>query len=42
VIERLAGDVELRKRMGRAGRERCEREYSITRAADVWADILAS
>ena len=42
VIARLARDVELRQRMGRAGRERCEREYSITRAADAWAQLLAS
>ncbi|MEO6436554.1 MAG: glycosyltransferase family 4 protein [Tepidisphaeraceae bacterium] len=40
-IVRLAGDAELRQRMGRAGRERAEREYSLTRAADVWADLLA-
>jgi glycosyltransferase involved in cell wall biosynthesis len=40
-IRRLAGDVELRRRMGRAGRERVEREYSLTRGADVWARLLS-
>ena len=41
VIARLALDVELRARLGRAGRARVERDSSITRAADVWAEILA-
>ena len=40
-IARLARDAELRARFGRAGRERVERDYSITRAADTWAQILA-
>ena len=40
-IERLARDVALRKRMGRAARERAHREYSLTRAAEVWAQLLA-
>jgi glycosyltransferase involved in cell wall biosynthesis len=40
-IARLAHDPNLRARLGRAGRERVEREYSITKAADVWAQILA-
>lgn len=40
-IERLARDVELRRRMGRAAREVAEREYSLTRAADTWARLLA-
>jgi glycosyltransferase involved in cell wall biosynthesis len=40
-IVQLAGDVELRRRMGRAGREFVEREYSLTRAADTWARLLA-
>jgi glycosyltransferase involved in cell wall biosynthesis len=39
-ITRLARDPELRARLGQAGRERVEREYSITRAADTWAQIL--
>jgi glycosyltransferase involved in cell wall biosynthesis len=39
-IVRLAGDPTLRGRMGRAGRERVVREYSIERAADVWAQLL--
>jgi len=41
VIARLARDAVLRARLGRSGRERVEREYSITRAADTWAQILA-
>ena len=40
-IEQLARDVELRRRMGRAAREVAEREYSLTRAADVWAALLS-
>ena len=40
-IVRLAGDLELRKQMGQAGRERVECEYSISRAAAVWAGLLA-
>jgi len=40
-IVKLAGDAELRRRMGGAGRKRVEREYSVTRAADVWAGLLA-
>jgi glycosyltransferase involved in cell wall biosynthesis len=39
-IERLARDVELRRRMGRAARGVAEREYSLTRAADTWAKLL--
>ena len=41
VIARLARDPELRARLGQAGRARVEREYSVTRAADMWAHILA-
>lgn len=40
-IVQLVNDPELRRRMGRAGRERAEREYSITRAAQTWAQLLA-
>jgi glycosyltransferase involved in cell wall biosynthesis len=40
-IRRLAGDVELRRRMGQAGRERIEQEYSLPRAAETWAQLLA-
>lgn len=40
-IARLAGDATLRRDWGRAGRERVEREYSLTRAADAWATLLA-
>ena len=39
-IARLAGDVGLRRRMGRAGRRRAEAELSVERAADVWAGLL--
>jgi glycosyltransferase involved in cell wall biosynthesis len=40
-IERLARDVELRRRMGATARAVAEREYSLTRAADTWAQLLA-
>jgi glycosyltransferase involved in cell wall biosynthesis len=40
-IDRLAGDVDLRRRMGAAGRRRAEGELSVARAADVWAGLLA-
>ena len=40
-IARLAGDIALRRAMGRAGRERVEGEYSLTRAADTWAELLS-
>jgi glycosyltransferase involved in cell wall biosynthesis len=40
-IERLAGDAALRRRMGLAGRERVEREYSLNRAVNTWAQLLA-
>ncbi|HEX8915069.1 MAG TPA: glycosyltransferase family 4 protein [Humisphaera sp.] len=39
-IERLATDAALRERMGRAGRERVERELNVGRAADVWAGLI--
>ena len=40
-IVRLARDVELRRRMGSAARKRAEREYSLTRAADTWEQLLS-
>ena len=40
-IVKLAGDVNIRRDMGRTGRDRVEREYTITRAADTWAQVLA-
>lgn len=40
-ITTLAADLTLRRRMGRAGRQRVERDYSLTRAADTWAELLA-
>ena len=39
-IERLARDVELRRRMGAAARQLAERDYSLTRAADTWTRLL--
>jgi len=41
IIARLAGDRELRERLGAAGRARVESHYSIERAADAWAALLA-
>jgi glycosyltransferase involved in cell wall biosynthesis len=38
-IERLAGDVALRQRLGAAGRSRAEREFSIARMADGYAEV---
>jgi glycosyltransferase involved in cell wall biosynthesis len=40
-IVRLSSDVNLRRRIGQAGRERVERDYSLPRAADAWAELLA-
>jgi glycosyltransferase involved in cell wall biosynthesis len=40
-IERLARDVSLRRATGRAARIRAEHHYSLARAADVWAQLLA-
>lgn len=39
-IKRLAGDPELRAKMGRAARARVSTTYSIARAADDWAAFL--
>lgn len=39
-IVRLAGDLELRRRMGATGRARVEAEYPLVRAADTWARLL--
>jgi glycosyltransferase involved in cell wall biosynthesis len=39
-IVKLAGDVELRSRMGEAARATVMSKYSITRAADEWAHFL--
>ena len=39
-IARLAHDVELRRRMGDAGRRRVEQELCLTRVADAWAKLL--
>lgn len=40
-IVKLAGDVELRRSMERAASERMQQEYSLDRAAGVWAQLLA-
>lgn len=39
-IARLAGDVDLRRRMGAAGRRRVEAELCLSRVADEWAKLL--
>ena len=39
-ITTLAADLTLRRQMGRAGRQRVEQEYALTRAADLWASVL--
>jgi glycosyltransferase involved in cell wall biosynthesis len=41
LIAKLAGDASLRARMGEAGRRRVESDFSVERAADVWAGLLA-
>ena len=41
-IAKLAGDAQLRQALGQAGRARVEAEYSITKAADFWADLIKS
>ncbi len=41
VARQLAGDPELRRRMGTAGRERVAEHYSIHGRADALADVLA-
>jgi len=41
-IVRLASDVNLRKKLGSAGRERVDRELNLDRAAEVWAGLLGS
>lgn len=39
-IAQLAGDVALRERMGRRGRDLAAERYSLARAADDWARLL--
>jgi glycosyltransferase involved in cell wall biosynthesis len=39
-IVKLASEVELRRRMGSAGRARVEGEYSLARATQTWAQLL--
>ena len=38
----LAGDEDLRRRMGRAGRERVERRYTLQSTGPVMAELLRS
>ena len=39
-IRKLAADANLRAAMGRAGRKRVDREFSLARAVDVWTQLL--
>lgn len=39
-IARLAGDVQLRRAYGAAGRRRVETDFSLQRVADLWAKAL--
>jgi len=41
-LGRVAGDPELRRRLGRAGRERVQREYELTRLARELHDAFAA
>jgi glycosyltransferase involved in cell wall biosynthesis len=41
-IRRLAGDPELRRRMGTAGRWQVEGDYSVTAGGRRWLDLLGS
>ena len=41
-VRRLAADPDLRRRMGRAGRERVEACYSVRAGAGRWAEVLAA
>jgi glycosyltransferase involved in cell wall biosynthesis len=40
-LERLAGDGELRRRMGAAGRERCRRQWNAEAMADSYLEVLS-
>ncbi len=39
-ISRLAGDADLRRAYGEAGRRRVEAEFSLERVADMWAEVF--
>jgi glycosyltransferase involved in cell wall biosynthesis len=39
-VRRLAHDAPLRQRMGRAGRQLVEQDFSVTRAAERWLNLL--
>jgi len=39
-VASLAADPQVRRAMGSAGRQRVEQEYSLQRAADMWAKVL--
>jgi glycosyltransferase involved in cell wall biosynthesis len=40
-IVKLASDIQLRRSMGRAGSERVKKHYSLARAVETWAALLA-
>ena len=40
-VRTLANDPHLRRRLGRAGRERVEREYSVSAGGRRWVEVLA-
>ena len=40
-VAKLAGNVEMRQEMGAAGRRRVEEQFSVERAAAVWAGLLS-
>ena len=39
-VQRLAADAEMRRRMGEAGRQQVEAQYSVEAAADLWLAAL--
>src|SRR5262249_15327601 len=39
-VARLANDPDLRRRMGRAGRERVERDFSVASGATKWRSVI--
>jgi glycosyltransferase involved in cell wall biosynthesis len=39
-LRRLAGDAALRRRMGQAGRQAVERQFSVAHGAELWLRLL--
>ena len=39
-VQTLANDPELRRRLGRAGREQAEQKYSVTAGGRMWVELL--